>query len=211
MNNNPARLSVGALSTNCWVYAVEGDTTIIDPGGDADKIITHLNAKKLRPNRILLTHGHFDHIEALPRIHDAFPDAPISIHSDDLDFVNEKGLETQCFDFRTASGDDSFIRGLWRDMPPISRPIADGDNIGPFRVIHTPGHTRGSVVFYHAEAGILFSGDTLFCNAIGRTDLLGGDMSQMTASLHRLFSLDGATQVFPGHGRVTTIAAEKSR
>jgi glyoxylase-like metal-dependent hydrolase (beta-lactamase superfamily II) len=208
MNNNIARLEVGALSTNCWIYVLGGDVSVIDPGGDAGAIIAFLESERLKPVRILLTHGHFDHILALPQVHDRFPDAVIAVHRADHASVGKNAFRLQCADFKT--GDDGFIRENWRDMPPAIRFLGDGDTIGPFTVIHTPGHTRGSVSYYHKEADILFSGDTLFRGGIGRTDLLGGSRTEMTESLKRLFSLDGETRVFPGHGDPTTIKAEKA-
>lgn len=211
MNNNIARLEVGAFSTNCWVYVFGDDISVIDPGGDAETIIAFLEAERLNPARILLTHGHFDHIMALPELHRAFPNAPVAIHRADLASVGPTALALQCADFKTAAGyDNGFIRANWQDMPPITRLLEEGGAIGPFTVAHTPGHTKGSVSYYHKDAGVLFSGDTLFRGGIGRTDLSGGSMDEITESLKRLFTLDGSTRVFPGHGAPTTIKAEKS-
>jgi glyoxylase-like metal-dependent hydrolase (beta-lactamase superfamily II) len=147
---------------------------------------------------------------ALPGVHGAFPDAVIALHRADHDSVGKNAFRLQCADFKTAAGDDGFIRENWRDMPPVTQLLEDGGTIGPFTVTHTPGHTKGSVSYYHKDAGVLFSGDTLFRGGIGRTDLSGGSMAEMTKSLKRLFSLDGETRVFPGHGDPTTIQAEKA-
>jgi glyoxylase-like metal-dependent hydrolase (beta-lactamase superfamily II) len=209
-NSNLARLEVGALSTNCWVYAYDSEISVIDPGGDAEAIIAFLESERLHPTSILLTHGHFDHILALPKVHSAFPDAVVAIHRADYIFVDENAFKRHCSDFRALAGNDSFIRANWQEMPPVARLLEDGDTIGPFTVIHTPGHTKGSVSFYHEDARVLFSGDTLFRGGIGRTDLSDGDMDAMTESLKRLFTLDGGTRVFPGHGDMTTISMEKS-
>ncbi|MDR1468207.1 MAG: MBL fold metallo-hydrolase [Spirochaetaceae bacterium] len=210
MNNNIARLEVGAFSTNCWVYVVDGDVSVIDPGGDGEAIIAFLESERLKPARILLTHGHFDHVMALPDVRGAFPDGTIAVHRADHVSVGKNAFRFQCADFKTAAGNDGFIRENWRDMPPVTQLLEDGDTIGPFTVMHTPGHTKGSVSYYHKDAGVLFSGDTLFCGGIGRTDLSGGSIAEMTESLKRLFSLDGETRVFPGHGGPTTIKAERA-
>ena len=211
MNNNIARLEVGAFAANCWIYVLGGDVSVIDPGGDGEAIVAFLEAERLKPARILLTHGHFDHVMALPEVHAAFPDAVIAIHQADHAAVGQNAFRLQCADFKAAAGDDGFIHANWRDMPPITRLLEDGGTIGPFTVTHTPGHTKGSVSYYRKEAGILFSGDTLFRGGIGRTDLSGGNSIEMNASLKRLFSFDGETRVFPGHGDPTTINAEKAR
>jgi glyoxylase-like metal-dependent hydrolase (beta-lactamase superfamily II) len=209
MNNHIARLEVGVFATNCWIYVAGGDVSVIDPGGDAETIIAFLESERLEPSRILLTHGHFDHVMALPDVHAAFPNAVIAIHRADYASVGENAYKLQCADFKTAAGDDGFIRENWRNMPPITCLVEDGETAGPFTVIHTPGHTKGSVSYYDKGAGILFSGDTLFYGGIGRTDLAGGNMGQMTESLKKLFALDGETRVFPGHGGPTTIKAER--
>jgi glyoxylase-like metal-dependent hydrolase (beta-lactamase superfamily II) len=94
-------------------------------------------------------------------------------------------------------------------MPSPGRELEDGDRIGPFTVISTPGHTPGSVVFLHEEQKIMFSGDTLFKGDCGRVDLPGGDQAGIEVSLKRLLALDGGIQVLPGHGPATTIAAEQ--
>jgi glyoxylase-like metal-dependent hydrolase (beta-lactamase superfamily II) len=94
-------------------------------------------------------------------------------------------------------------------MPPAGRLLAGGDRIGPFTVIHTPGHTPGSVCYYDEDAGVLFSGDTLFRGGYGRTDLPGGNRATLEKSLALLLSMDGGIAVCPGHGPGTTIREER--
>jgi glyoxylase-like metal-dependent hydrolase (beta-lactamase superfamily II) len=209
MKRNLACLEVGTFATNCWVYFCGDDVFLIDPGGDAGEIITFLESKQAVPSHILLTHGHFDHILALPNVHNAFPDAVIAVHRADSVYVDENAFKRQCADFKAAAGDDSFIRTNWQDMPSAVRLLDDGDAVGPFIVVHTPGHTKGSVSYYDKDALVLFSGDTLFRDGVGRTDLWGGDTDKLTESLKRLFTFDGETQVFPGHGDPTTIGNER--
>jgi glyoxylase-like metal-dependent hydrolase (beta-lactamase superfamily II) len=183
------RLVVGDIQTNCWIVQYgtgnAGDDpscVLIDPGDQADLIIAQLKKMSLRPAHVLLTHGHFDHIGALAEIRAAYPEAFIAIHRADAKYL-KPGLGAQNFE--------------------------DGDVIGPFTVLSTPGHTPGSVAFLNAGQKILFSGDTLFQGDCGRVDLPGGDQRSIEESLRRLLALDKDIQVLPGHGPATTIAAER--
>jgi glyoxylase-like metal-dependent hydrolase (beta-lactamase superfamily II) len=183
-------LCVGSIQTNCWIYKLPDihSCVVIDPGADAPVIIKHLRQLNLYPKYILLTHGHYDHVTALPELLQDFewkPDSPavVAIHRDDVPYL--------------------------RDTPDTL--LSGGDVIGPFKVIHLPGHTPGSVAFYDEEADILFSGDTLFCGDRGRTDLPGGDQSKIKKSLELLLSMKGSIKVLPGHGPETTIAREAAR
>jgi glyoxylase-like metal-dependent hydrolase (beta-lactamase superfamily II) len=110
-----------------------------------------------------------------------------------------------------AAGDDLYVKSLWKPMPEADVLLTDGGTIGPFKVIHLPGHTPGSVAYYDEEAGVLFSGDTLFRGDYGRTDLPGGDFGKLESSLRRLFAMDGNITVCPGHGPATTIGVEAKR
>jgi glyoxylase-like metal-dependent hydrolase (beta-lactamase superfamily II) len=177
-------LCVGSIQTNCWIYTLPDirSCAVIDPGADAPDIIKHLRQLNLSPKYILLTHGHFDHITALPELLQSMP-ATVAIHEDDASYLQDKA--------------DTLL--------------SDGDIIGPFKVIHLPGHTPGSVAFYDEEADVLFSGDTLFCGDRGRTDLPGGDTQKIEKSLELLLSMKGSIRVFPGHGPETTIAREAAR
>lgn len=109
-------------------------------------------------------------------------------------------------------GDSSFIDSFWpkdkQGMPGATRLLEEGETIGPFTVLHLPGHTRGSAAFWDKEAGVLFTGDTLFKSGYGRTDLPGGNEAELVASLRRLFAMDAGITVCPGHGGVTTIGSE---
>jgi glyoxylase-like metal-dependent hydrolase (beta-lactamase superfamily II) len=177
------QIVVGGIATNCWIY----DDVVIDPGEEGDRIIAFLDQQKLSPRYIVLTHGHFDHIDAVPVLAARYPDAEVAIHAADAQ---------------------------WADISVPVKFLAEGDHIGPFTVLHLPGHTPGSIGLWDTEAGILFSGDTLFRDGYGRTDLPGGDEAQLFASLKRLFAMDapssegGDIQVFPGHGPSTSIRRE---
>jgi glyoxylase-like metal-dependent hydrolase (beta-lactamase superfamily II) len=183
--------------------------TLIDPGAEPDRIIAQLDKISLRPSHILLTHGHFDHILALPAIHAAYPEAPIAIHRDDSRYLGTESLRWYCRTLGINDDDPMFGELQWKEMPPPSRKLQNGDTVGPFTVLSTPGHTPGSVVFLLEEHHIMFSGDTLFRGNCGRVDLPGGNLGRMKKSLELLLGMDGRIKVLPGHGQSTTIARER--
>jgi len=110
---------------------------------------------------------------------------------------------------KAALGNTSLMDMGWSEMPSADILLEEGSTIGPFTVLHLPGHTPGSVAFWDKSEGVLFSGDTLFADGYGRTDLPGGDSAAMAKSLRRLFELDEDIEVYPGHGRTTTIGRDK--
>ena len=228
---NIAHLTVGALATNCWIYPLgEKEAAIIDPGDEADKIISALKRLTLIPKFILLTHGHFDHIAAVPPLASAFSphntqtgdlqigdlqigdlqigDLQIAIHRLDSEYLGPEAYKAHSISMKAVMGDTSFLDALWNNMPPPDLLLEEGDTIGPFTVLHLPGHTRGSAAFWDKEEGVLFTGDTLFKDGYGRTDLPGGNEDDIFASLRRLFTMDGNIEVYPGHGGTTTIRRE---
>ena len=214
-------LTVGAIATNCWIYPLEGkpgSCAVIDPGEEADRIIAFLDQQKLVPAYILLTHGHFDHIAAVPAIAAEYrkrmgEDAglQIAIHTEDAHYLGPSSFPVHTNSMRIAVGSTEYLDALWEEMPPADRLLAEGESIGSFTVLHLRGHSPGSIGLWDKGAGILFSGDTLFCGDYGRTDLPGGSEKELFASLRRLFAMDGGIQVCPGHGPATTIAAEAAR
>jgi glyoxylase-like metal-dependent hydrolase (beta-lactamase superfamily II) len=208
---NITNLTVGAMATNCWIYPLsEKDAAIIDPGDEAERIISALEKLALTPKFILLTHGHFDHIAAVPKLAAAFNPRPkIAIHALDKEYLGQDAYNAHCMSIMAAMDSTSFIDALWEDMPQPDLLLKEGDTVGCFTVLHVPGHTRGSVAFWDKEEGVLFTGDTLFANGYGRTDLPGGNDSELTASLRRLFAMDAGINVCPGHGSATTVGREK--
>jgi glyoxylase-like metal-dependent hydrolase (beta-lactamase superfamily II) len=211
-------VTVGDIQTNCWLYPLQSDPAggaafrpcaLVDPGAEAGRIIAALHKFRLKPAYILLTHGHFDHLAALPALAAAYSEAPIAIHRLDGKYLGPGAYEVHCRSFAAAGGGSSYIDSLWEDMPSPGLLLEEGSVIGPFTVLHLPGHTPGSVGFYDKNGKALFSGDTLFQGTWGRTDLPGGDEEQIMASLKRLLAMDRDITVYPGHGNVTRILFEQ--
>jgi glyoxylase-like metal-dependent hydrolase (beta-lactamase superfamily II) len=210
------QLVVGPIATNCWIYPLdEKNAAVVDPGEEAPVIINTLKKLDLIPSYILLTHSHFDHIAALQPLAAAFSsdNLQIAIHSQDSQYLGVEAYDTQSKSIKAAMGDTSLIDAMWpvdarKSMPSATSLLKEGDKIGPFTVLHLPGHTPGSAAFWDKENGILFTGDVLFEGTYGRTDLPGGNEKEMFTSLRRLFEMDGKIMVFPGHGDTTTIGRE---
>jgi glyoxylase-like metal-dependent hydrolase (beta-lactamase superfamily II) len=188
---------VGPIATNCWLYPLNDEPqdkqpcVVIDPGDEASKIISSLKKLNWVPRYVFLTHGHWDHITALPELLEAFKKGT---------FDNEEPPKIYMHKMDAHH--------LKNNTLPLHH-IEDGDTIGPFKVLHTPGHTPGSVCFYDETGGHLFTGDTLFHGDHGRTDLPGGSEEQIRQSLKRLLSLNSEAVVYPGHEETTTVAEEK--
>jgi glyoxylase-like metal-dependent hydrolase (beta-lactamase superfamily II) len=212
------QITVGELATNCWIVPIPhggGKCVLVDPGGNGDAIIARLGKLLLRPAYIALTHAHFDHIAALPDIAAAYPDAEVAIHRAEASKLGPGCRELHRRDF-AAAGASSYVdafftayAGQGLEMPEASVLLDEGDALSPFRVLHLPGHSPGSIGLLWEEEKILISGDTLFRAGAGRTDLPGGDWGLLNASLERLFKLDGDIRVYPGHDAPTTIGHER--
>lgn len=194
------KLVVGPLATNCYILGDEksGEAIVIDPGAEPEKIIKALDKNKLKARVILNTHGHFDHTGANDILAKA-TGASIHIHQDDLEA--EKNPEQNL----------AFWLGETVSASALRQPLNDGQsvNIGRFqgKVIHTPGHTKGSICLL--SDGVLFSGDLLFAGSVGRTDLPGGSYQSLLQSLRKIAALPDDLKVYPGHGEPTTLGEEK--
>ncbi|MCY6957637.1 MBL fold metallo-hydrolase [Clostridium brassicae] len=193
------RLVLGMFNTNCYIISgkVLGKCILIDPADDAEVIRKCLVQQNLVPEAILLTHGHYDHFLAVPKLQEVWKELPVYCHS--LDCPKEKEQYDMGMVFQTVTAFPN-VRGIEEGQ----KLELAGFNI---TVYHTPGHTKGSVLFL-VEDG-LFTGDTLFCRSIGRTDFAGGDDAQMYLSLRRISEIKGDYNVYPGHEEVTTLSAEK--
>jgi glyoxylase-like metal-dependent hydrolase (beta-lactamase superfamily II) len=192
---------VGPLDTNCYlVYCSETlECAVIDPGAEAERIFPLIVELGLKPVVILNTHGHIDHIGANKDVKEKYR-VPLCIHSLDSPLL-EKIQEFEL----------SFFLGA-KESPPADRLLKDKETIrfgkSSLLVVHTPGHTPGSVSFL--GDGILFSGDTLFFGGVGRTDLPGGSTKDLEKSIkEKILTLPPETIVLPGHGPLTTVGEEK--
>ncbi len=198
---NIERIVVGEFQVNCFIlWEKPHDALVIDPGDDSFNIGVFLKKNGLTPVFYLFTHGHCDHISALPDLCRDFP-APVSMHRSDLEWA-----------FREDNDFPPFYESI--RQPPVEIRELSGDvcysDAGlEYRILHTPGHTPGSVCLYFHHDGVLFTGDTLFAGSVGRTDLPGGNPHNLQRSVDFLSSLPDTTRVYPGHGPDSTILHEK--
>lgn len=200
---NIKTLVVGMVQTNCYIISnsERKEAIVIDPGDDDQKIIQYLESNDLVCKAILLTHGHFDHILASKDLAAAV-NAKIYIHEEDAELSRDPNLNASA----QISGKAFSL------VPDIL--VKDGeilDLVGQtIRVIHTPGHTSGGACYYFENKDILFSGDTLFRESVGRSDFPTGNGKLLITSIKaKLMILEDITKVYPGHGMPTTIGFER--
>jgi hydroxyacylglutathione hydrolase len=214
-------LPVGMLQCNCHIVGdpKNREALVIDPGDDADRILDVVRRHKLRVSAIVITHTHIDHVGGLRRIHEV-TGAPVRMHADDLELYRMLDVQAAWIGWKSP------------EKVEVGELLREGDAVrwGRFevQVLHTPGHTKGSVCLHmpsdvpdqHAAAsatksterrpGMLFAGDTLFAGSIGRTDLWGGSFETIIRSLKgKVLELPDETIVYPGHGPSTTIGMER--
>jgi len=193
-------LIVGELQTNCYVIQAKTDAIIVDPGAEPDRILRFVRDIGVKPSRIIATHAHFDHVLGVDKLRDSLS-IPFQIHRDDLPILESMQSRVRQF--------------MGFDVPPppkVDDYLLGGDTFAvgteEITVIHTPGHSPGSISL-HGGAYAL-TGDALFNQSIGRTDLPGGDLETLLSSIRtRLFTLANETMVYPGHGPETSIGDEK--
>jgi hydroxyacylglutathione hydrolase len=212
------RVVVGAWKTNCYIYSSsKKECIIIDPGGDEAEIASRVDVLNMVPVGIALTHGHVDHIAALGRLRDGYAKRgyklPIAINPADRKFLGTGGMETHRESLEHLGLDQESFFGLEsEELPKADVRLKEGDRVFDMDVVvmETPGHTPGSVCFYGEKEGILFSGDTLFFDGVGRTDLPGGSEKKLKESIQKKIAiLPPETRVFPGHGPFTTVERER--
>jgi len=189
---------VGVLSVNCFLAwnPETKEAYVVDPGSDADRIQERIAALGLTPRAILLTHGHVDHILAVPALAAKWQ-IPVWIHPQDIPLFQ--------------SPDNALLPWIpAAENLPVPVPEIPAVAGLEFTLLHTPGHTRGGVCFYFPKQKIALTGDTLFKGTYGRTDFPGGSQTQMINSIQNiLFKLPDDTRIFPGHHAASTIGNEK--
>jgi glyoxylase-like metal-dependent hydrolase (beta-lactamase superfamily II) len=199
-------LVVGSLYTNCYLVICDRtqEALIIDPGfadHESTRVLNEIGRYNARVKYVINTHGHADHVSGNMKIRERTK-AQIAIHHDDAEMLIDSRRNL------------SEMFGLRVNSPPPDRILRDGDEIKvgslKFEVIHTPGHTPGSISLYSRSENIVFTGDTLFAGSIGRTDLPGASLRKLISSIKsKLLTMPDKTVVYPGHGGATTIGRER--
>ncbi len=195
---------VGQVATNCY-FAINEETKemlVIDPGDSAQMLAEKIKKEGLKPKAVLLTHGHFDHAMAAEELAELFG-IPVYAHEAEKDTLEDSGKNVSIMVGRR----DSYHADVY---------VRDGEILElagmELKVLHTPGHTAGGCCYYLEKEKVLFSGDTLFCQSVGRTDFPGGSMSKLVRSIkEKLMALPDEVRVYPGHMGLTTIGTERAR
>lgn len=197
-------LKTEKFNTNCYIILTKNNNMIlIDPGDEQDKIIEIINNLGANLHTILLTHAHHDHTGAVKYLKDAYPDVKIYMGAEDEDMLNNVYRNYAC------------VRGkameIFKDLKADVL-IKDGDEIivdeVTFKAVATPGHTKGGMTYVCGD--LMFTGDTLFYESIGRSDLYGGNSETICQSVTKLMMMDGDYKVYPGHGPSTTMSHERT-
>ena len=197
-------LVLGPVCANCYIVTDEttNETAVIDCGEYTQELESRLEGKNLK--YIMLTHGHYDHILGVYDLKKKHPEADIVIHKDEEYKLLD---ELPSFAHEMMPGVQKYV--------PADITVSEGDKISlgdiTFSVMHTPGHSKGSVCFFAEKERIIFTGDTLFCLTVGRTDFFDSDEDGMLESITRLYNLEGDYEIYPGHNRATTMEYEKRR
>jgi hydroxyacylglutathione hydrolase len=196
-------LPVGPLQCNCSILGDETslEAIVVDPGDEIARIVSVLDKHNLTVKQIVITHAHIDHIAGAQRLK-RLTGAPILYNQNDLPLVKMMDIQAGWLGIPTpevSAPDDTLDDGKLISITGLSGSI-----------LHTPGHTQGSVCLYLPDQTLLLAGDTLFAGSVGRTDLPGGDTHQLLTSIHdRLLTLPDEVTVIPGHGNRTSIGAER--
>jgi hydroxyacylglutathione hydrolase len=211
------RIIVGPLYTNAYVISTgKKECILVDPAADAQEILARLEILNVIPTAIVFTHGHLEHTSASLAIVQHYAERglkiEVGIHRSDRPYLPPKDKETNTALFKPFGKEATkVLKQLSTELPKPTFFLKDGDPLldTDFVVLHTPGHSQGSVCFYSEERQMLFSGDTLFFKTVGRTDVTGGDLKKLKKSITSiLFELPPETRLFPGHGPNSTLERE---
>lgn len=196
-------LSLGPIGTNCYIVSKNDECLIFDPGAEPEKIEKYITEQKLTPQAIMLTHAHFDHIGAVDAIRKRY-NIDVYLHKEEQDWLEQAELNRSILFF----GEAAAVRTAKPDhLIDIGKHTIASFT---FEVVHTPGHSPGSVSYIFHDNQFVISGDTLFNQGIGRTDLPEGDFTTLMTSIFKeLYTLPEDFTVYPGHGPLTTIGSEK--
>ena len=195
-------LQLGELMTNCYILTAEGACWIVDPGLSPKPLLSHLAGRELSPERVLLTHGHGDHIAGVAAVKQAYPDAVVTVPAGDAAMLTDPMANlSRPFGFEITA-------------PTADQIVAFGDELAmgelTWQVLDVSGHTPGGAAYYCPDAQVVLAGDALFAESIGRTDIPGANDRQLLRNIRQnLLTLPDPTQVLPGHGPTTTIGHER--
>lgn len=193
---------LGPVGTNCYIITKNDKSIIIDPGHNDERLLDYIKKENLNIDKILLTHGHFDHIAGVDMVRDA-TGAKVYIHE----------LDNEMLQNPNKNG-SALMMGMGIKIREADEFVYDGEKIdfegSDIEVIFTPGHSKGGVCYKIDDAGVIFCGDTLFLRSIGRTDLYGGSIEILESSIrNKIYTLDKNYTLLSGHGDPTDIEGEK--
>ncbi len=194
----------GSYGSNCYLLESDGYALVVDPSAAASAILRRVEADGCVLDGVLLTHGHFDHIMSVDTLREAVDHLPVYIHEGDAPMLTDGDKNGFAFFFQKERA--------WKSADKL---LSDGQTVAvgseSLRVIHTPGHSPGSVCFLCEDGRFLITGDTIFADGVGRWDLWGGDLETLRASIASLRSLDGSLTVYAGHGEDGVLATSLRR
>lgn len=198
-------LVLGELQTNSYVLTSDdssGKCVVIDSGLENSELVSYIKEMSLTPEVIILTHGHADHIVGVCDLRKNWPNISVVVHENDAEMLTNSSMNL------------SALAGASFETEPADVLLESEQKISfagiEFEVLETPGHTPGGICLYSSDDNVLFSGDTLFSGSVGRSDFPSGSHEDLIDSIkQKLLSLPGQTKVYPGHGYMTTISAEK--